>query len=322
MLQGFITQATSPAFINRVAQQVTAQIGGQMMAGFALQLASGVLGSFFRPLAAGPFAQPVLPSMWQVACGCAPALPTIVPPGWQLPEPAAQWTATTGPNGRGSIDLGDGYRLELNEHNSEIKVFNSNTGEETRIWGDPHVEQNGRHAFDFWGTTTFTLENGTKITINTEMWNGNPNAYVASQLVITNGNNAITVDGISQNQIGDLSITMGQNGRALDAAHRDGYTLHENAGRQTGIDLWRTETGEVATQQHLNATRVGAEYGPGSNRLSLAESGALLGQFLTAGLLLGMLGQFAGAGSASDSTPSRTLPANPAAALLALALLA
>ncbi len=59
-------------------------------------------------------------------------------------------------------------RLEIDERNSEMTIFNETTGESTRIWADPHVDVNGDHKFDFYGTTTFELANGTKITINTE----------------------------------------------------------------------------------------------------------------------------------------------------------
>jgi hypothetical protein len=233
----------------------------------SLVLTASLLGSYFRPFSAPPHAAAVLPSCWNMGMGC-------------IGQPPA-WSATVGTGGRGSVDLGDGYRLELNEANSEITIFNENTGERTRIWGDPHVEIDGKHAFDFWGTTTFTLENGTKLTINTEQWNGNPNAYVASQVVITRGNQALTIDGISQNQLGDLSVTLGQNGRALDAAHRDGYTLHEN-GSGAG---WRTELGGIATQRDLDATRIGADYGPGSEMPSLAEMSSFVAAFLMFGLL-------------------------------------
>lgn len=177
---------------------------------------------------------------------------------------------------------------QLDERNSEIFIKNANTGETTRIWGDPHVDVDGKRAFDFWGTTTFTLENGTKITINTEQYGKNPAEYVSSQVVITKGDNAIVVDGISQNQIGDLSVSMSQNGQLVDAMARDGFTLHENA---TGSS-WRSEfTGQVATQADLNATRVGAEYGPGSDTPSLGESVDFMAGFLALGMLSLGLGQ-------------------------------
>ncbi len=240
---------------------------------FGFVMAAGIAGRMLNPLGAGQNAFGQLPSLWALS---------LLSSG--RPQPEAQWTATTGTNGRASIDLGDGYSLQLNENNSEITITNAATGESTRIWGDPHVEVDGKHAFDFWGTTTFELANGTKITINTEQWGGNPNAYVASQLVITKGEQAIVVDGISQNQLGDLSITMGGDARAIDHAHRDGFLLEEN---RTGGG-WRSAiTGGVATQQDLNANAIGGAYGPGSQLPSVDELSALLGGFLLWGLFSG-----------------------------------
>jgi hypothetical protein len=239
-----------------------------------LNISASIMGSFMRPLGAGPFASAQMPPLWNLQIG-----PIGQPP-------VAQMTANIGPNGQGSVDLGDGYSLKLNENNSEISVINSNTGETTRIWGDPHVEVDGKHAFDFWGTTSFTLANGTKITINTEQFGGNPNAYVASQLVITKGDQAVTINGISQNDLGDLSVTMGNNGVALDAATRDGYTLTENG---AGAGWLAQGGGHVATQSDLNATAVGGLYGPGSGMPSLDELGNAIGTFLLFGLFSGAL---------------------------------
>ncbi|MCW4460995.1 DUF1521 domain-containing protein [Sphingomonas sp. BT-65] len=211
------------------------------------------------------------------------------------PEPQAQWSASLNGEHTGSIDLGDGYTLQLDERSSEITIRNAETGETTRIWGDPHVDVDGKRAFDFWGTTTFTLENGTKITIDTEQWGGNPDAYVASQVTITKGDQAIVVDGISQNQLGDLEVTMSNDGRAIDRATRDGFVLNENA---TGSG-WRSDlTGQVATQADLNATRPGELYGPGSTMPSFDEIRFALSTFLFFGIVAGMADAVGG-----DSAP-------------------
>ncbi|NJM51529.1 MAG: DUF1521 domain-containing protein [Sphingomonadales bacterium] len=269
-------------------------LAANALGGFALQLAAGILGQFFNPLNAGPHAFAQLPGRCAVRCGviprgCHPQGPCIpkCPP---MPQPAAQWTASMTGTHTANIDLGDGYRLQIDERSSEMTILNDATGEKTRIWGDPHVDVDGKRAFDFWGTTSFTLENGTKITINTEQWNGNPNAYVAGQVVITKGSNAIIVDGISQNQLGDLSLTMSNDGYAVDAAHRDGFTLHENASGSG----WRTEGGAIATQDDLDATRVGREYGPGSALPSIAEFGQIMGGFLMLGMMFGFGNIFSG----------------------------
>ncbi|MGK6325175.1 DUF1521 domain-containing protein [Sphingomonas sp. DT-51] len=235
-----------------------------------LQAAAGLLVKQADPLGAGPFAQAMMPlavTISAIAAGRA--------------EPMAQWSATTTGAHTANVDLGDGYSLRIDERNSEMTILNVKTGETTRVWGDPHVEVDGRHAFDFWGTTTFQLENGAKITINTERYAGNPNMYVASQVVVTKGANSVVIDGISQNRLGDLSVSVGANGRALDAAHRDGFMLYENA---TGSG-WRAEHGAVANQKDLDATRPGEAYGPGSTTPSLGEIMGLAGRFLTFGAL-------------------------------------
>lgn len=168
---------------------------------------------------------------------------------------AAPFTAATGPDGTAKVDLGDGYTLNIDEKNSEIVVKDAD-GNVTRIWGDPHFEQNGRHVGDFWGTTTLVLENGTKLTINTEPFGNNPNAYVASEVVITRGDQALVIGGVSQNQLGDLSFGVGTGGgRALDAMHDDGLVIRENA--QGG---WTSSiTGQQVTQADFDLTKPGAE---------------------------------------------------------------
>ncbi|WP_164857111.1 DUF1521 domain-containing protein [Sphingomonas crocodyli] len=260
------------------ANLASTMMGSSFAAGFSagaqFMMASGIAARFLSPLGAGPLAFAMMPALWNVSARNAAAA-----------EPEAQWTASTGQNGTASIDLGDGYSLALNENNSEITITNANTGETTRIWGDPHVEVDGNHVFDFWGTTTFTLDNGTKITIDTEQFGGNPDAYVASQLTITKGDNAIVVDGISQNDLGDLSISMSQDGYALDAATRDGFVLNENASGSG----WRSDiTGQIATQADLNATRPGEAYGPGSTMPSVDELSSALSMFLGFGVLMSM----------------------------------
>ena len=259
--------------------------GASPLQTLAGQIAVGIFASFAKPLGCGPFAQAMLPSLFQFQGCCCP--PGGGQTGGSQPVEGMKWTASLQEGGKGKIDLGDGYSMELNEHNSEITIHNAKTGETTQIWGDPHVNVDGKHAFDFWGTTTFQLENGTKITIDTEQFGGNPDMYVASGVTITKGNQAIEVKGISQNQIGDLSISQSNNGRAIDAQTRDGFVLHENA---TGSG-WRSElTGEVATQADLDATRIGAAYGPGSQMPSLGEISDMLSSFL----LLGALGALVG----------------------------
>lgn len=247
------------------------------LGGSALMMTAGILAGAFRPLDAGPLAFGMLPAAFAVRLG---ALAQGAAPN-QLQQAAGFTAQVTGQN-TARIDLGDGYHLEIDERSSEMTIVDENTGQSTRIWGDPHVEVNGKHQFDFYGTTTFELANGTKLTINTEPYSANPNAYVASQVVVTRGDNAVVIDGISQNQLGDLSVSASSNGYALDAATRDGFTVLENAGG------WETETGQTVTQAEADITRPGQAYGPGSNALSLAEAGTLIGGFLFFGSMFGV----------------------------------
>ncbi len=277
-----IGNATQQQVAMAFAQGVMA--GSSGLAGF---LAAGIFGEFMGSLGGGRNSFGCFPNAFDVRCGIARG--GCVKPGrggCVMPEPKAQWTAQVDGQHTAKVNLGDGYRLEIDERNSQMTIINENTGEKTRIWGDPHVEIDGKHAYDFWGTTTFTLDNGTKLTINTEQFGGNPNAFVASQVVITKGDNAIVIDGISQNKLGDLSVSMSNNGEMIDAMTRDGYTLHENA---CGSG-WRTELGNIATQDDLMATAVGREYGPGSGEPSLGEIGDFLGSFLMLGLFASFLG--------------------------------
>ncbi|MEM8826537.1 MAG: DUF1521 domain-containing protein [Pseudomonadota bacterium] len=174
---------------------------------------------------------------------------------WAPSVPAApSWTASMPKDGKATVDLGDGYTMDLNEASSEI-VIRDGDGNVTRIWGDPHVDVNGTRSGDFYDTTTFELENGTKITINTEPWKNNANAYVASQVVVTKGDQGMVIDGISQNEKGDLSITMGQDGEALDFQHDDGYNVYEQdlGGGDYG---WTSEfTGERMTRADWELTK-------------------------------------------------------------------
>lgn len=263
-------------------------------------LAGNIVGNYFDKINHGPFAGPALPDAWRVTTG-----KVVNQPAWQRPtnpgpyyprptppqvEPTETWTATV--NGStADIDLGNGYSLRVNELNSELLIVNNETGETTRIWGDPHVDIDGKHAFDFWGTTTFTLVDGTKITINTEPWNGNPNAYVASSIIVTKNDQALVIEGVSQNVIGDLSVTLSNNGEEIDAQYQDGYVLHENANGAGWISF---KTGQIATQADLNATRVGGEYGPGTHhpdapQRSLNELAPVLNAYFRAAVQLGRI---------------------------------
>jgi len=124
----------------------------------------------------------------------------------------------------------DNYRITVGDNN-EVLVHNKNTGEDYRIWGDPHVEVDGEHAFDFWGQTTFVLDDGTKLTIETTPWEGGDNgATVASEVTITDGDYTTVISGVDTNTKGDLEFREyeGAAARFAELAERDGNTVYEN----------------------------------------------------------------------------------------------
>lgn len=124
----------------------------------------------------------------------------------------------------------ENYKVRVND-TGEIHVTNKQTGETYRVWGDPHMDINGKHAFDFWGTTTLNLDDGTKITIDTTPWKGGNNgATIASRVTITDGQSdyGVQITGVDDNKTGDLKFNETTKGWLLDAMVRDGNVFHEN----------------------------------------------------------------------------------------------
>lgn len=201
-------------------------------------------------------------------------------------QPAApSFSATMPQDGKATVDLGDGYTLEINEANSEFVVRDAQ-GNVTQIWGDPHFNYNGQHVGDFWDTMTLELENGTKITVNTEPFGSNPNATVTSQLVITRGDQAMIIDGVSQNQLGDLSISMSNDGYAVDAAQRDGLTIREDDNASSG---WISGiTDQAVGQDDFNLTKIGNAGLPEALQAFSDAMRGVLGSWLLAGVLTSM----------------------------------
>ena len=145
------------------------------------------------------------------------------------PCSANGWPVVETGEGRASIDLGN-YTLDVNESNSEFVVTNKESGEKTRIWGDPHFDHNGARVGDFYGTTTLNLADGTKITINTTPYlKGGDGTTLSSTLTITQGDRVMRITGLDQNTLGDLKIEqLGFTGRLVDAAVDDGTSIYEN----------------------------------------------------------------------------------------------
>ena len=230
-------------------------------------------------------------------CPCKPPPPR---PGCGGPkEQPTQWTVKNPGNGKADVDLGN-YTLQMDEKSSQIKIINKANGEVTNIWGDPHVDWNkdGKTDVNFWGKTTFQLEDGTKITIDTEKAKNNPGEYLANEVTVTKGDNAMKITGLSQNELGDLKIeTSDRGGQLLDWATTDGFTVKENANGEGWIN---PDTGKTVTQKEMDITK------PGTTKPYefTQEFGQALGLYLATGLFGGGL-NLGGQAEASEPRPSR-----------------
>jgi len=144
-----------------------------------------------------------------------------------VPPSNPQWSVQQN-GGQAHVDLGN-YTLDLDEGNSQFILTNKATGEKTRIWGDPHVEVDGKAVGDFYGTMTLNLDDGTKVTINTTPYNAGNGMTLSSRLTITQGDRAMIVSGLDQNTLGDMKITqVPVGGQMIDAIQRDGTDIYEN----------------------------------------------------------------------------------------------
>jgi uncharacterized Zn-binding protein involved in type VI secretion len=131
----------------------------------------------------------------------------------------------------------DNYRITAGD-NDDVTIFDKHTGETTNVAGDPHVAINGKHAFDFWGTTTFALKDGTKVTIETTPYAKNPAATLSSKVTITNGEYGVQITGVDSNKHGDLKFEEGKGwGKAIDAVVDDGNIIYaKQGGGYEGVD--------------------------------------------------------------------------------------
>lgn len=157
------------------------------------------------------------------------------------------------------------YTIDVNDK-GEIKINNKDTGEHYRIWGDPHVDVDGKRAFDFKGDTSFILEDGTKITVETTPWKGNNGQTISSTVSIIDGESAygVRITGVDDNQLGDLAYEeVPQFGSFLDAMLDDGNYVHENPLGQgfiaVGKDGWAEVDQSVMDFQENTLSRLGLD---------------------------------------------------------------
>ncbi|KRQ93564.1 hypothetical protein CQ12_38905 [Bradyrhizobium jicamae] len=192
----------------------------------------------------------------------APAYMMAPPPPPMLPNQLNQssqpsvdpvWTHEV-KDGQATINLGDKYTITADEKDGTWTVRNNQTGHVTKIHGDPHVDANGdgKDDFDFKKDMTFQLEDGTKITVNNVDY-GNGKS-ISSKLTITNGHNAMVVEGLGDDKDGknNLRVTQSNAGMSFDELTADGsQTIHESG------ESWVDGAGRAVNQASIDAGEQG-----------------------------------------------------------------
>ncbi|WP_407185410.1 DUF1521 domain-containing protein [Bradyrhizobium centrosematis] len=173
-------------------------------------------------------------------------------------------------DGKATINLGDKYTITANEKDGTWTVRNNQTGHVTVIHGDPHVDANGdgKDDFDFKKDMTFQLDDGTKITVNNVDY-GNGQA-ISSKLTITNGHNAMVVEGLGDDKDGkdNLRVTQSNAGMTLDELTPDGaQTIHESG------QGWVDGAGRAVNQASIDAGERGR--GPGNSQYASAAPSSM-----------------------------------------------
>jgi Domain of Unknown Function (DUF1521)/Calx-beta domain len=203
------------------------------------------------------------------------AYPSVTPGSTCPPE---NWSfSQTGSSA--TIDLGN-YSIQLQEKLASWTLLNKETGQCTRIWGDPHVDidNDGQIDFDFKENMSFQLTDGTKITVDTVEWERSGQT-LSSKLTITDwaGQNAMVVTGLGWYSDGVANLKVEEfegQGQALDLGTNDGsMTLYENA-----AGGWKIFDGRAATQVLVDQLENGLLVDPGSTiTLALSQGSASLG---------------------------------------------
>lgn len=153
----------------------------------------------------------------QCRCYCPepPEPPPPPPPPPPCPEPdALQVDPCTG-----IITTPGGYQIEqVGQY--EWKITGPD-GKETRVWGDPHVDESDGGKWDFKEDSTFVLPDGTQINVNTvPLENG---MTVTQSIEVVNGDERVEVTGIDQGkgQVGEVEHT----GAQYDTTGNDQFVM-------------------------------------------------------------------------------------------------
>ncbi|TWB93007.1 uncharacterized protein DUF1521 [Bradyrhizobium macuxiense] len=241
-----------------------------------------LLGQYAGGVPAGTYQYLPLSTPAVVTPGAAPLAfaPTVVVPAYTSPPPPSMlpaqlnqspppspdpvWTHEV-KDGKATINLGDKYTITADEKDGTWTIRNNETGHVTKVHGDPHVDADGdgKDDFDFKKDMTLQLDDGTKITVNTVDYGDGKS--ISSKLTITNGDNAMVVEGLGDDKDGkdNLKVTQSNAGQTLDQLTPDGsQTIHEDA------QGWVDGSGRTVDQAGIDAGEDGRAPGNGADQSS------------------------------------------------------
>ncbi len=138
----------------------------------------------------GQFQQPD----FQAGYGCVP------PPQPEFSGAPAGKGLTKNPTGfpAGSVRTAGGYTVVPEGKSAAWSIYapGQKHGEKanTRIWGDPHVDEKDGTRWDFTKSSDFTLPDGTRLALKTTAETGRS---VSKDLMITNGSDRVAINGLN-----------------------------------------------------------------------------------------------------------------------------
>lgn len=144
----------------------------------------------------------------------------------------------------------------------QIDVCNQVSGESYRIGGEQlQVELDDEHAFDFWGTTSFAFDDGTRLIVNTAPSNDVGDPARITRVTITCGDYGVRIGGLGSPE-GLRIDESARHGRQLDRCTDDGNLLWENPDGPGFLGLDSDGLRHEVDQDHIDRTditRGGAE---------------------------------------------------------------
>jgi hypothetical protein len=188
--------------------------------------------------------------------------------------------------GGAKLDLGQGYRLTVDERDQSLLFENEKAEAQTIIWGNGKITGNTvNEPLQFWGTTSFTFGDEGKITLETKESKTAPGEYLLDKISVSTADRGVVITGLTNDVVGDLKVDESKSAGSVDNNARDGFTMIETEDGRAWLD-----DDEIAiTQSLLDATAIGRLYGPGSEYLNSVEFSALMSRFMTSWNLFSMV---------------------------------